>query len=174
MTMRTLRYITLAALLVSTVASATPKQELTLATGVDSAYDGNVFNGRGPDWVNRVNPWGTYRVLTPQVKLDTGYELGYWTYAFGKANNSLNHRAHVSFEASPTRRLLFKVGDELARAEDPGFLPRFGVVAPQIGMIDNIAEATVGVNFSRRVYGAANYTNHLAKFDPYSAEMVVA
>src|SRR3954466_4257286 len=124
MTMRTPRYITLAALLVSTVASATPKQELTLATGVDSAYDGNVFNGRGPDWVNRINPWGTYRLIAPQVKLDTGYELGYWTYAFGKADTSITHRAHAVLETNPLRRLVLKVGDEFTRAEDPGFLNR--------------------------------------------------
>src|SRR5437763_12558477 len=95
---RKLLAIIVAALLGPAVAFAAPKHELSVAAGVDSAYDGNVFNGRGPDWVNRVNPWGTYRLIDKQVKLDTGYELGYWTYAFGKAENSINHRAHAILE----------------------------------------------------------------------------
>jgi len=163
-----------AVLLGPAVAFAAPKQELSVAAGLDSAYDDNVFNGRGPDWVNRVNPWGTYRLIDPRVKLDAGYELGYWTYAFGKADNSINHRANLSVEAHPLRRLTLKVGDEFTRAQDPGFLRRFGVVAPQIGIIDNVAELTVGANLTRRLFGAARYTNHLARFDAYSVMQVAA
>ena len=170
---RRLIAIVVAALLGPAVAFATPKQELSVAAGVDSAYDGNVFNGRGPDWVNRINPWGTYRVIDPRVKLDTGYELGYWTYAFGKADNSINHRAHAMVDATPVKRLTLHVGDEFTRAEDPGFLNRFGVVAPQIGIIDNVADVNVGANFTRRFFGVAAYTNHLARFDAYTPMMVM-
>ena len=151
---------------------ARPVQEISAAAGVDSAYDDNVFNGRGPDWVNRVNPQGTYHLIDPRVKLDAGYQLGYWTYAFGKAENSINHRANFNLEARPLRRLTIRVADELARAEDPGFLTRIGVVAPQIGITDNVAEAALGVNLSRRWVMGAGYLFHFATFDPYSAQMV--
>jgi hypothetical protein len=164
----------LLAVLASTSASAAPKQELTLAAGVDSAYDGNVYNGRGPDWVNRVDPWLNYRLIGRQAKLDTGYELGYWTYAFGKADNSINHRGHLIAEMQPLRRLTVRVGNEITRAQDPGFLNRFGVVAPQIGIVDNIADLTLGYAFTHRLYGAATYTNHLAIFDPFTPQMVAA
>jgi hypothetical protein len=164
----------LAALLGPGVAFAAPRQELSVAAGVDSAYDQNVFNGRGPDWVNRVNPWASYRLIDKTATLDTGYELGYWTYAFGKADNSINHRAHAVLEARPLRRLVLKVGDELTRAEDPGFLNRFGVVAPQIGIIDNVAELRLGANLTRRLFAGASYVNHLARFDPYTVQMVLA
>src|SRR5690349_12904572 len=106
---------------------AAPRNELSLAAGVDSAYDSDVFNARGPRFVNRVNPHISYRLIDPRVKLDSAYDLGYWTYAFGKAENSLNHRAKVAVEAAPTRRLTVSFADEFARAEDPGFLLRIGV-----------------------------------------------
>src|SRR6185503_4318172 len=101
-------------------AKAAPQNQFSIAAGIDSAYDDNVYNGRGPDFVNRVSPKVTYHLVDPRVKLDAGYELGYWTYAFGKAENSLNHRADVSVEGRPTRRVTLSADDELTRAQDPG------------------------------------------------------
>ena len=127
-----------------------------MAAGIDSAYDDNVYNSRGPDFVNRINAARVVSADRSARQARDGVRLlGYWTYAFGKANNSLNHRAHVGIEGKPTRRLTLKVGDEFSRAEDPGFLSRIGVVAPQIGIIDNVADALVGVNIvAPRVRGA--------------------
>lgn len=155
-------------------AEAAPQNQFSIAAAVDSAYDDNVYNGRGPDFVNRVSPKITYHLIDPRVKLDAGYELGYWTYAFGKAQNSLNHRAVFSLEGRPSRRVTLSVGDELARAEDPGFILRAGVVAPQIGITDNVTDASVGVNLTHRWFGAAAYMFHFATFDCYSAEQVAA
>jgi hypothetical protein len=156
--------------LVGAVAQASPQQEVSLAAGVDSAYDDNVYNSRGPDFVNRVTPHFSYRVLDPRAKIDAAYDLGYWTYAFGKASNSLNHRADLGIEGHPTPHLTFKLADEFARAEDPGFLSRMGVVAPQIGIFDNIADAGTAAEFTPRLYGGLGYTYHWARFDPYNAQ----
>jgi hypothetical protein len=155
--------------LASATAFAGPVNELSLAAGVDSAYDSNVFNGRGPDFVNRIDPHASYRLIDPRYKLEASYDMGYWTYAFGKAENSLNHRADLAVEGWATRRLFMHVDDEFARAEDPGFLSRIGVVAPQVGIFDNIADASTTFNLTRRLYGGLGYTYHWAEFDPYTA-----
>ena len=157
-----------AAVLVPSLANAKPINELTVSAGVDSAYDDNVFNGRGPDWVNRINPHAAWRMIDPRVTIDTSYDLGVWTYAFGKASNSVNHRAVASVEGRPTRRLTLKLADEFVRAEDPGFLTRIAVVAPQIGIFDNVVDALAGFAFTRRFYGDLAYTWHHTSFDPYS------
>jgi hypothetical protein len=168
------RYIALYALAVSTfvgaVAEAKPVNELSVSAGLDSAFDGNVYNSRGPDFVNRVTPHGSYRLIDQRVKLETSYDFSYWTYALGKANNSLNHRGDVAFEGQLSRRVTLKLADEFSRAEDPGFLSRMGVVAPQIGIFDNVADASVGVNIVRRVYAGIGYTYHWARFDEYNAQ----
>src|SRR6476619_3925016 len=117
------RYIALVAIAASTLvgaaAEAAPLNELSVSAGLDSAYDSDVYNSRGPDFVNRVTPHASYRLIDPRVKLESSYDFSYWTYALGKANNSLNHRADVSVEGHPTRRLTLKVADEFSRAEDP-------------------------------------------------------
>jgi hypothetical protein len=170
--MRRLGHITALSLTLAmgTVAQASPKQELSLAAGLDSAYDDNVYNSRGPDFVNRVSPHFSYRVIDTRGAFDASYDLGYWTYAFGKAENSINHRANLGGEYRPTRHLNLKVADEFARAEDPGFLSRLGVVAPQIGIFDNIADASATAEFTPRLYGGLGYTYHWARFDGYTAE----
>jgi hypothetical protein len=155
-------------------ASAAPLNELSVATGFDSAYDSNVFNGRGPDFVNRISPHASWRLIDPRIKVGAAYDLGVWTYAVGKADNSINHRAVLSIEGRPTRRLTITTSDEFTRAEDPGYLTRIGVVAPQIGIFDNVADATIGYAFARRVYGSLSYTNHLAWFDHFSAAQIAA
>jgi hypothetical protein len=169
--MRRLSHITALSLTLAmgTAAQASPKQELSLAAGLDSAYDGNVYNSRGPDFVNRVSPHFSYRVLATRGAFSASYDLGFWTYAFGKAENSINHRADLGGEFRPTRHLTLKVADEFARAEDPGFLSRLGVVAPQIGIFDNIADASAVAEFAPRLYGGLGYTYHWARFDQYDA-----
>jgi hypothetical protein len=173
--MRRLSHITALSLTLAmgTVAQASPQQELSVAAGLDSAYDDNVYNSRGPDFVNRVAPHASYRVLGTRGKFVSSYDLGYWTYAFGKASNSINHRADLGGEFRPTRHLTLKVADEFARAEDPGFLSRLGVVAPQIGIFDNIADAAAAAEFSKRLYGGVGYTYHWARFDQYSADQAM-
>ena len=42
--------------LVGAVAEAAPINELSVSAGIDSAYDDNVYNSRGPDFVNRITP----------------------------------------------------------------------------------------------------------------------
>src|SRR5262249_14734826 len=116
--MRRTQYITLVACAASAwlggVASASPPNELSRAAAIDSAYDGKVYNSRGPDYVNRITPRVGYKLVDPRLTLTTGYEFSYWTYAFGKAENSLNHRALLSLEGHPTRKLAITVSDEFA------------------------------------------------------------
>ncbi len=163
-----------ALLLLPTVASAEPRHELSAAAGIDSAYDGNVFNGRGPDYVNRINPHVSYRLIDPVATLALSYDLGFWTYAFGKANDSINHRALAAVEGRPTRRLTLKAAEEFTRAEDPGFLNRIAVVAPQIGIIDSVTDANVGFALTHRVYGDFGYTWHHTQFDPYTQQQIAS
>jgi hypothetical protein len=158
---------------VCAVAHAGPVNELSVAAGIDSAYDSNVFNGRGPDFVNRIDPHASYRLIDPRYKLEASYDLGYWTYALGKAQNSINHRADVAVEGWAARRLFLHADDEFSRAEDPGFLSRIGVVAPQIGIFDNVADANAAVNITRRVFGGIGYTYHWARFDQYSPQQML-
>jgi hypothetical protein len=173
--MRASFHIALAlATLAPAFALASPKNELSVAAGVDSAYDGNVFNGRGPDFVNRITPHASWRLIDPRVKVETAYDLGVWTYAFGKASNSINHRAIASVEGNPTRRLTLKLADEFVRAEDPGFLTRIAVVAPQIGIYDNVLDTLAGYAITRRLYGDVGYTWHHTQFDPYGAREIAA
>jgi hypothetical protein len=176
--MRCTRHIAVLAISVSTVvgvrAEAKPVNELSVAASIDSAYDDNVFNSRGSDFVNRITPHGSYRLIDERVKLETSYDFSYWTYAFGKAANSLNHRADVSVEGHPTRKLTLRVADEFSRAQDPGFISRMGVVAPQIGIFDNVADALVGVNIVRRLFAGIGYTYHWARFDQYNAQQMAA
>jgi len=176
--MRAVEYMLLSTLVGLTLTgralALTPKGELSLAAGVDSAYDDNVYNSRGFDFVNRITPHVSYRLTQPRLKLDSAYDFSYWNYALGKAHNSFNHRADLSVEGQPTRRLTLRFSDEFSRAEDPGFLSRMGVVAPQIGIIDNVADALIGVSVVRRVYATLGYTYHFARFDPYSPEQAAA
>lgn len=157
-----------ASMLAGGSALASPKNELSLAAGIDSAYDGNVYNSRGPDFVNRINPHASYRLIDTRIELDTSYDFAYWTYALGKAANSINQSAALSLEVHPTVHTNFKLADQFSRAQDPGYLTRIGVVAPQIGVYDNITDASVGAEFTRRLYGALGYTYHFAEFDPLS------
>jgi hypothetical protein len=158
---------------VTSSAPAAPLNELSIGAGIDSAYDSNVFNGRGPDFVNRIDPHASYRLIDPRVKLELAYDLGYWTYALGKAENSINHRAAAAVEGWATRRLFLHADDEFSRAEDPGFLSRIGVVAPQIGIFDNVADASGSFNITRRVYIGAGYTYHWARFDQFTPQQAL-
>jgi hypothetical protein len=162
-----------ASLLAGAPAQAAPQHELSLAAGLDSAFDDNVYNSKGPDFVNRVAPHVSYRLLDPRAKLEASYDLGYWTYAFGKAQNSINHRADLAVEGRPLQHLTLKAADELARAEDPGFLSRMGVVAPQIGIFDNVADAAAIAEFTPRLYGGLGYTYHWTRFDAYDARQAM-
>jgi hypothetical protein len=153
----------------SAAARAGWKTELSASASLDSAYDDNVLNGRGPDYVNRITPRFAFAAGDKQTTIEAAYSLAYWTYALGKADNSLNHRGNVRLEWNATRRLNLQLADEIVRAEDPGFLTRIGVVAPQVGLIDNVADAFVGYWLTRRLYGTIGYTYHHTSFDSFSA-----
>lgn len=155
-------------------AAAAPLNELSVAAGIDSSYDGNVYNGRGPDYVNRISPRAAWRLRDPRVVVDTSYLFSYWNYALGKAESSRNHRAQLAVDWKLSRRVTVQVADELVRAEDPGFLSRTGVVAPQIGITQNFSEALLGVALAHRLYGIARYRLTFATFDPYTAEQVAS
>src|SRR5438045_1473811 len=81
------------------IAMATPRVEPSVALSTDVAYDSNVFNGRGEDLVTRIAPHLALRIADQRLKLDLGYDLGFWVYASGTAENSINHRGVASLAA---------------------------------------------------------------------------
>jgi hypothetical protein len=140
--------------------------DLSATVGLDQAYDSNVFNGRGPDLVTRLTPRLAVALHDRRYDLKASYDLGLWHYLEGKANNSINHRALLGVDLRLTHRLELQVADELVRAEDPGFLVRAGVVAPQTGITDNITDVLADYRLTRRWDLLAGYTFRLTHFDP--------
>lgn len=144
--------------------------EPSAAVGVDAAYDSNVYNGRGPDLVVRVSPHFSLAYHDRRQRLVASYDLGLWSYVTGKAKASINHRALLSYDAQLLKRWALHLGDELVRAEDPAYLVRTGVVAPQTGIFDNVFEALVGYRLTKRVDVAAGYQYRVTLFDLLSPE----
>lgn len=137
----------------------------SLAIGVDGAYDSNVFNGRGPDWVTRLTPHVALGYVDRRVDIRLSYDLGLWNYLRGTARSSLNHRGRLGFQARATRRFTIHVQEELVRADDPGFLLRAGVIAPQTGIFDNILEVGGSYRLARRLDLGLGYLFRLTAFD---------
>jgi hypothetical protein len=156
----------LSAVLAEGVGAAMPAVEPSLQLGLDSAFDSNVMNGRGPDMVNRITPRASLWLHDPRFDLKLGYDLGYWVYMLGTAESSLNHRGVVALDARLSRRVTLHVGDEIIYAGDPGFLLRAGVVAPQTSIFDNIADAGFGYRIGRRLDGNVDYTYRHTSFGP--------
>jgi hypothetical protein len=146
-------------------ASAQPLFEPSLGLAVDESYDSNVFNGRGPDWVTRVSPHFALQLRDERSLIQGTYDLGLWDYARGKADQSVNQRAALSLQEQLTERVWIKVGDELIRAEDPGYITRAAIIAPQTGILDNLAEAEVAARLTRVLDFALIYRYHLTRFD---------
>jgi hypothetical protein len=147
-------------------ATAAPRHELRLGIQLESVYDDNVFNGRGPDWVHRVGPRLGWRLRSPRLLIETRYLFGVWSYAFGKASNSLNHRASIELTARLSRRLTIGFEGDLVRAEDPGFLPRGNVLAPQVGITQSLSALSATLRVTRSLSLAASYQLLFSLFDP--------
>ena len=81
-------------------AAADPVVLPTAVIGVESSYDSNVYNGRGPDYVTRITPRIALHVRDPRVDLRLGYDLGLWFYAVGRAKNSVNQLARAASQES--------------------------------------------------------------------------
>lgn len=151
-------------LLVAASVQASPRIEPSASLSLDTAFDSNVFNGRGADVVTRVTPHGSLLVRTRRYRLLLSYDLGAWLYLHGTAENSLNHHGLVSFDERVTRRLSLHVADEIIYAKDPGFLTRAGVVAPQTAIFDNTVDAQLGYRLTRRMDVGLAYTYRLTRF----------
>jgi len=156
-----------AAATVEDLAAGSPRTYLDLSAtaGLDVAFDSNVYNGRGPDEVTRVSPRLALRYHDRANELKLSYDLGWWTYAVGKADPSLNHRAIASWNGQLSRRLAVYLADEFIRAEDPGFLSRSGVVAPQTGITDNTLDALASYRLFRRFDLVGGYSYRVTFFD---------
>ena len=146
-------------------AEAQPLVEPSVGLTVDEAYDSNVFNGRGPDWVTRISPHLALQLRDERSLIKATYDMGIWDYALGKADASVNQRGALSLEERLTRRLWLKVSDELIRAEDPGYITRAAIVAPQTGILDNLGELALSARATRVLDFNLIYRYHLTKFD---------
>jgi hypothetical protein len=146
-------------------AGAEPVSEPSAAIGLDTAFDSNVYNGRGRDFVVRVQPRLGWHLRDRRTDFALAYEVGIWTYADGKAQSSINQRFGARLDTALTRRLHLAIADELTSAHDPGFLIRTGVVAPQTGIFDNLLESSLAVRASRRLEVGLAYAFHHTSFD---------
>ncbi|HEX2573248.1 MAG TPA: hypothetical protein VH877_27105 [Polyangia bacterium] len=155
------------------VAGGRPSRlEPSAAVGVDAAYDSNVYNGRGPDMVVRVSPHFSLAYHDRRQRFVLSYDLGLWSYVTGKARASINHHALLSYDAQFLRRWAIHFADELVRAEDPAYLVRTAVIAPQTGIFDNVFEGLVGYRLTKRVDAAASYQYRVTLFDQLSPERI--
>src|SRR5262249_34553801 len=123
--------------------------EPSVGLAVDESYDSNVFNGRGPDWVTRISPHFALQLRDPRTLLQITYDLGIWDYARGKADQSVNQRAALSLQEQLTQRLWLKLADELIYAQDPGYITRAAIIAPQTGILDNLAQLELAARLTR-------------------------
>jgi hypothetical protein len=139
--------------------------EPSAALTLDLAYDSNVLNYKGPDYVTRITPHVAFRIRGPNERLTIGYDVGFWEYARHEAKNTINHHLAAVFEAELTHRLTMRIADELTKAEDPGFLFRAGVVAPQTGILDNFVDANGTYQIDRRLAGWLGYTYRITTFE---------
>lgn len=146
--------------------------EPSAAIGIDAAYDSNVYNGRGPDLVVRVSPHFSLAYHDRRQRLVASYDLGLWSYVTGKARASINHRALLSYDAQLLKRWALHLGDEFVRAEDPAYLVRTGVVAPQTGIFDNVFDALMGYRLTKRFDVAAAYQFRITLFDLLSPDRI--
>ncbi len=144
-----------------------PVSDPRAAIGLYLAYDSNVYNGRGPDGVMRIAPQLDWELRSLRHQLEIGYRLGLWIYGDHKADNSINHQLGLSIHTRATQRLDLRLSYELVRAQDPAFLIRAGVVAPQTGIFDHFAQASLGYRMARRVDGEAGYGFRDTSFDPF-------
>ena len=140
------------------IARGEPTAQPTIGLSLDGAFDSNVYNGRGPDYVTRITPRLALKVEDERTQLKLSYDLGLWMYAEGKAENSINHQGDVVLESRLTRRLTLRLADEIIYARDPGFLARAGVVAPQTSIFDNTAEGALGYRLTRLFDGGLSYS----------------
>ena len=104
------------------------------------------------------------------MKLETSYDFSYWTYALGKAENSLNHRADSAVEGHPTRRLTLQGRGRVLARRGSG-LPlahrRRGAADRHLRQRRRCAHRREhrAPLCSRRL----GYTYHWARFDQYNA-----
>ncbi len=142
-----------------------PRIDPGASVSLDVAGDSNVYNGRGADAEVRLTPHIDLRLHDERNDLTLSYDLGLWWYLDGKADNSINHHGQLSYGLRVTPRLELRVADEIVRAEDPGFLIRAGVVAPQTGITDNYVEGALDARLTRRLDLAIGYSYRLTRFD---------
>ncbi len=78
-------------------AVAAPLYEPSAAVNLDLAYDSNVLNYKGPDYVTRITPHLGFRIRGPNERLTLGYDVGFWEYARHEAKNTINHHLAAVF-----------------------------------------------------------------------------
>src|ERR1051326_7433278 len=91
--------------LVALVAAAGPASADTAAEPyagitVEQLYDSNVQNTGVSDEVTRVTPRLGVLLDGPRLKLDADYRIGFFEYAEGSVDNTINHRAALVGKAA--------------------------------------------------------------------------
>ena len=141
--------------------AAEPYAGITL----EQLYDSNVQNTGNSDEVTRVTPRLGLLVDGPRLKLDADYRIGFFEYAEGTVDNTINHRAALVGKAAATERLSFDTRMVLVIGSDPILLDRPGLAIPQGGFDDFEGHVGMAYRATRRLTLDLSYLYRRSRFD---------
>jgi len=156
--------------LVALVAAAGPASADTAAEPyagitVEQLYDSNVQNTGVSDEVTRVTPRLGLLLDGPRLKLDADYRIGFFEYAEGSVDNTINHRAALVGKAAATERLSFDTRMVLIVGSDPILLDQPGLAIPQGGFDDFEGHVGTAYRATRRLTLDLSYLYRRSRFD---------
>lgn len=141
---------------------------------VEQLYDSNVQNTGNSDEVTRVTPRVGLLIDGPRLKLDADYRIGFFEYAEGTLDNTINHRAALVGKAAATERLSFDTRMVLVIGADPILLDRPGIAIPQGGFDDFEGHVGTAYRATRRLTLDLSYLYRRSRFDLAQGESPLA
>ena len=141
---------------------------------VEQLYDSNVQNTGNSDEVTRVTPRLGLLIDGPRLKLDADYRIGFFEYAEGTVDNTINHRAALVGKAAATERLSFDTRMVLVIGADPILLDRPGIAIPQGGFDDFEGHIGTAYRATRRLTLDLSYLYRRSRFDLAGGENPLA
>jgi len=132
---------------------------------LEQLYDSNVRNTGNSDEVTRVTPRLGLLIDGPRLKLDADYRIGFFEYAEGSVDNTVNHRAALVGKAAATERLSFDTRMVLVIGSDPILLDRPGIAIPEGGFDDFEGHVGMAYRATRRLTLDLSYLYRRSRFD---------
>lgn len=155
----------LALLAMASPARADTAAEPYAGITVEQLYDSNVQNTGNSDEVTRVTPRLGLLIEGPRLKLDADYRIGFFEYAEGTVDNTINHRAALVGKAMATERLTFDTRMVLTIGSDPILLDRPGIAIPEGGFDDFEGHVGMAYRATRRLTLDLSYLYRRSRFD---------